>query len=104
MENSSVAGGAVFFFGARRFGHTVGRFGGLRAIRMGQIRHRYGAEMESGPLPDGIVRRTGWGTVSREMWGSFGGDEGQCVLGLVRCTHGNTYPCCHFGADMLPET
>ena len=37
------------------------------------------------------------------MWGSFGGDEGQCVLGLVRCTHGNTYPCCHFGADVLPD-
>ena len=59
MGSSSVVGGAVFFLGARRSGHTVG---------------------------------------------SFGGDEGRCVLGLVLHTHGNTYPCRHFDADVLPET
>ena len=93
--------GCFLFWGRDDLGIPWGASVGVRMVR---VRYRYCAERESGPLPDGIVRRTGWRAVSREMWGSFGGDEGQCVLGLVRCTHGNTYPCCHFGADVLPET
>ena len=31
------------------------------------------------------------------------GDEGQCVLDPVLRTHGNTYLCRNFGADVLPE-
>ena len=54
MGSSSVAGGAVFFFGGRDdlgipWGASVG-------VRMVRVRYRYGAERESGPLPDGIAR------------------------------------------------
>ena len=43
--------------------------------KMAEIRYRYGAETESGPLPDGIVRRTGWRAVSREMEPFLRGEE-----------------------------
>ena len=43
--------------------------------KMAEIRYRYGAEMENGPLPDGIVRRTGWTAVGREMEPFLRGEE-----------------------------
>ena len=43
--------------------------------KMAEIRYRYGAGTESGPLPDGIVRRTGWRAVSREMEPFLRGEE-----------------------------
>ena len=43
--------------------------------KMAEIRYRYGAERESGPLPDGIVRRTGWRVVGREMEPCLRGEE-----------------------------
>ena len=43
--------------------------------KMAEIRYRYGAERESGPLPDGIVRRTGWRVVGREMEPFLRGEE-----------------------------
>ena len=49
----------LYVWGKYRQQHQNQKQKELRAIRMGQIRHRYGAEMESGPLPDGIARRTG---------------------------------------------
>ncbi len=48
--------------------------GSLRR-KMAEIRYRYGAERESGPLPDGIVRRTGWRAVSRETEPFLRGEE-----------------------------
>ena len=57
MGNSSVAGGAVFFFwGGDDLGIPWGASVGVRMVR---VRYRYCAEKESGPLSDGIARRTG---------------------------------------------
>ena len=48
--------GCFLFLGRDGLGIPWGASVGVRMVR---VRYRYGAERESGPLPDGIVRRTG---------------------------------------------